>query len=216
MGRSGPTMVNANRSAPSSANQSACTSGWPPAPRRCAITTSNRKTVRLYGRIAKDFACQSRFAIALFMLQNVGPIFLVVVFMFSAIARAAVPRRSLSDEQIVAQGQLVASGTNVEIYQHGAVIDPSFLRVMESAHEKVGKVTVLRLDTATLGPTVRVYVSDAIGVSHVSKGYQHQSDPKAIIFLNPRVYQGALSGKNATHVHELTHLFTWRYHSHTL
>jgi len=150
------------------------------------------------------------------MLQNVGPIFLVVVFMFSAIARAAVPRRSLSDEQIVAQGQLVASGTNVEIYQHGAVIDPSFLRVMESAHEKVGKVTGLRLDTATLGPRVRVYVSDAIGVSHVWKGYQHQSDPRAIIFLNPRVYQGALSGKNATHVHELTHLFTWRYHSHTL
>ena len=25
-----------------------------------------------------------------------------------------------------------------------------------------------------------------------------------------------MSGKNATHVHELTHLFTWRYNSHTL
>ena len=25
-----------------------------------------------------------------------------------------------------------------------------------------------------------------------------------------------MGGKNATYVHELTHLFTWRYHSHTL
>lgn len=129
---------------------------------------------------------------------------------------AAVPSRAMSDEQIAAQGQLVASGAHVEIYQHGATVDPSFIKVMEDAYEQVQRVTGLKLDTATLGFMVRVYVSGSISVSHVWKGYQHPSDPKAIIFLNPRVYAGAMSGKNATHIHELTHLFTWRYNSHTL
>jgi hypothetical protein len=80
----------------------------------------------------------------------------------------------------------------------------------------VQSVTGLKLDTATLGPKVRVYVSDAISISHVWRAYGHPRDPKAIVFLNLRAYQGAMSGKNATHVHELTHLFTWRYYSHTL
>ena len=87
---------------------------------------------------------------------------------------------------------------------------------MESAYEEVQRVTGLKLDTATYGSKVRVYVSDAIAVSHVWRGYQHSTDPKAIIFLNLRVYHGAMGGKNATHIHELTHLFTWRYNSHTL
>ena len=129
---------------------------------------------------------------------------------------AAVPRRELSDEQIVTQGQLVAAGTYVEIYQHGTMVDPSFLGIMQHAYEQVQKVTGLNLDIATLGPKVRVYVSDAIAISHVWKGYQHPNDPKGIIFLNPRVYLGAMNAKNSTYIHELTHLFTWRFSSHTL
>lgn len=84
------------------------------------------------------------------------------------------------------------------------------------ARAHLEKVTGLKLDTATLGPKVRVYVSDGVRISHVWKGYQHPSDPRAIIFLNPRVYLGAMSGENATYIHELTHLFTWRFNSHTL
>ena len=150
------------------------------------------------------------------MPKNIGLLLAAVLLVLTANTDAAVPRRSISDEQLVAQGQLVASGAYVEIYQHGAAIDPSFLKVMESAYEEVQRVTGLKLDTATYSRSkVRVYVSDAIGVSHVWRGYQHSTDPKAIIFLNLRVYQGAMSGKNATHIHELTHLFTWRYNSHT-
>ena len=149
------------------------------------------------------------------MLKNVGLI-LAAVFVLTENTDAAVPRRSVPDAQIVAQAELVASGAYVEIYQHGTAIDPAFLKVMESAYEEVQRVTGLKLDTATLGPKVRVYVSDAVSISHVWKGYQHPTDPKAIVFLNLRAYQGAMSGKNATHVHELTHLFTWRYNSHTL
>ncbi len=111
---------------------------------------------------------------------------------------------------------MVASGKNVEIYRHGMTIDPNFLKVMEGAYEQIEKVLGIKLDIATLGPKVRVYVSDAVRVSHVWRGYQHPSDPRGIIFLNPRVYWGAMSGKDATHIHELTHLFTWNYKSHTL
>lgn len=129
---------------------------------------------------------------------------------------AAVPSRAVSDEQIIAQGQLVATGKYLEIYEHQTRVDSSFLKVMENAYEQVKRVTGLTLDTETLGSIVRVYVSSSIGVSHVWKGYQHPTDPKAVIFLNPRVYSGAMKGNNATHIHELTHLFTWRYNSHTL
>jgi len=149
------------------------------------------------------------------MLKKTGPI-LILLCIFTGNAHPAVPRRSISDEQVVARAQLVASGAYVEIYQHGPVIEPSFLKMMESAYEEVQRVTGLKLDSATLGSKVRVYVSDAISVSHVWRGYHHPSDPKAIIFLNLRAYHGAMGGKNATYVHELTHLFTWRYHSHTL
>jgi hypothetical protein len=50
----------------------------------------------------------------------------------------------------------------------------------------------------------------------VWNGYSHPEDPKGIVFLNARAYQGALAGTNATYIHEMAHLFTWRFHSHTL
>jgi len=50
----------------------------------------------------------------------------------------------------------------------------------------------------------------------VWRGYEHPSDPKAVLFLNPRVAEAALGGANATYAHELAHLLTWRFHSHTL
>lgn len=62
---------------------------------------------------------------------------------------AGAPLRTLSDEQIVAQGRLVASGPSVEIYQHGVAVDPSFLKVVESAYEQVETITGLQLDKAT-------------------------------------------------------------------
>ena len=149
------------------------------------------------------------------MLKQIGPI-LILLCVFAENGTPAAPRRQVSDEQVVARAELVASGSRIEIYQHDVSVDRSFLKIMVSAYEAVERVSGLKLDTAVLGPMVRVYVSDAITVSHVWRGYQHPRDPKGVIFLNLRAYHGALGGKNATHVHELTHLFTWRYHSHTL
>jgi hypothetical protein len=121
-------------------------------------------------------------------LKTLGITFSSIFLFVESIAFGAVSPRSVPDAQIVVEGQLVASGTYVGIYQHGAVIDASFFKVMESAYEQVQRVTGLKLDTATLGPKVRVYVSDAIGPSHVWRGYQHPTDPKGIIFLNLRAY----------------------------
>jgi hypothetical protein len=150
------------------------------------------------------------------MAKYLGLLLAAAFLALYANTHAAAPRRLLPDQQIVAQAQLVASGANVEIYQHRVTIDPAFLKLMERAYEAVQRFTGLKLDTATYGPKVRVYVSDSIRVSHVWRGYNHPTDPKAIIFLNLRAYHGAMGGNNATHIHELTHLFTWRYHSHTL
>jgi hypothetical protein len=150
-----------------------------------------------------------------FMLKRTGPI-LILLCVFAGSGDPATPRRQISDEQIVARAELVASGSHVEVYQHEVSVDRSFVKIMESAYEGVERVSGLKLDSAVLGPMVRVYVSDAISVSHVWKGYQHPRDPKGAIFLNLRAYHGAMGGRNATHAHELTHLFTWRYHSHTL
>ncbi len=149
-------------------------------------------------------------------MKNLGFIFALLLIGGAANVNAAVAGRGTSDEQIVGQAELIASSTHVEIYQHGMAVNPSFLKIMESAYGQVEKVTGLKLDTATLGPKVQVYVSSAVRISHVWRGYDHPSDPKAAIFLNPRAYSGALSGKNATHIHEMTHLFTWRFNSHTL
>jgi hypothetical protein len=49
-----------------------------------------------------------------------------------------------------------------------------------------------------------------------SRSSRTTSDPKPRIFLLPRVYLGAMRGTDATYVHEITHLFTWRYYRHTL
>lgn len=95
-------------------------------------------------------------------------------------------------------------------------MDPSLLKVMERVCEQVETIPGLNLDKATLGPKVRVYVSDSVSVSHVWKGYQHPSDPRGIDFLTLQAYQGVTISKNATHIHELMHLFTWNYKSHTL
>ena len=53
-------------------------------------------------------------------------------------------------------------------------------------------------------------------ISHVLGGYEHRKQPQAVLFLNPRVARMAGSGRDATYAHELAHLLTWRYTSHTL
>jgi hypothetical protein len=78
------------------------------------------------------------------MLKNISFVLVAFFVVLDANSHATVPRRSVPDAQIVAQAELVASGPYVEIYQHGVVIEASFLKVMESAFlrepiEKLGE-----------------------------------------------------------------------------
>ena len=123
-------------------------------------------------------------------------------------------RRGVSDNDIVAHSSLAASGSHVELYQHGVAVDAAFLDRIEDAYLRVESVLGVKFDTATLGDKVRVYVSNGVGISHVWRGYDHPRDPKAIIFLNPRVVAAAINRRNATYISELTHLYPGRFSSH--
>jgi len=95
-------------------------------------------------------------------------------------------------------------------------VERSFLDLADKAYQRLELLTGRNLDVATLGPKIRIYVADFQGPSHVWGGYSHPQDPRGIIFLNRRAYEGAMRGTNATYAHEMAHLFTWRYASHTL
>lgn len=148
-------------------------------------------------------------------MRNLGLILTLLLGLDPADADAAAGR-PLSGEQIVAQATQVASGEHIEIYGHGVKVDPAFLKVMEDAFARVEAETGLKFDVATLGPKVRVYVSDAVRFSHDWNGSRRRNDPQPIILLHRRAYAGAMNGQDATYIHCLTHLFAWRFHSHTL
>jgi hypothetical protein len=134
----------------------------------------------------------------------------------SVLPAAGQMQRAMGDEQIVKESQLVEVGEHIEIYQHRMNVDPAFLKITEDAYQQVEQSLGVKLDTATLGAKIRIYVSDIPSVCHVWKSYNHPKDPKGIIFLHRRAYLGAMRGLDATYVHEMVHLFMWRYQSHTL
>jgi hypothetical protein len=90
------------------------------------------------------------------------------------------------------------------------------LKLAESAYARLQGLIGRPYDTRTLGRKLRIVVSDAVTISHVWRGYDFAQDPRGIVFLNPRVSAGALRGSNATYAHEMAHLFSWRFKSHTL
>jgi hypothetical protein len=138
------------------------------------------------------------------------------VALFSAQPVLGQRGRGISDDQIVRESMLVASGNRVALYQHGLVVDPALLHVAEEDLPRMEALLGLKFDEATFGRKIRIYVSASIAVSHVWRGYELPRDPRAIILLNPMVARLAITGANATLTHEMTHLLTWRYHSHTL
>ena len=120
------------------------------------------------------------------------------------------------DARIVEEARLVASGTRVDLYEHGIRADRALVAASERAIVRMEELLGRKLDEATLGPRIRIYVSASTKISHLWRGYRHPSDPRPFVFLNPRVADLAVSGVNATYAHELAHLLTWRYRSHTL
>lgn len=128
----------------------------------------------------------------------------------------AQPMPQATDAQIMREARLVASSGRVDLYEHRVSVDSALAAASDRAITQMESLVGHRWDAPTLGERVSVYVSAETRVSHVLGGYEHQNNPRAVLFLNPLVARMALSGKNATYAHELGHLLTWRFYSHTL
>ena len=121
------------------------------------------------------------------------------------------------DARIVAEATQVVQRPRVELYGHDGVRPGAVLaEAAEHAPATMERLLGRELDHATLGERVRIYVSPAVRAAHVWHGYAHPDDPQGALFLNPKVARLGVAGSNATYVHELAHLLTWRFHSHTL
>jgi hypothetical protein len=125
-------------------------------------------------------------------------------------------RNQTSDDTILARAVLVDRSDRIELYGDGVEVEKDFIGIVDRLYIAIGAQLDRKFDEGTLGTRIKVVVSSSVRMSHVWRGYRHMSDPRAVIFLNPRAYHGARSGSNATLAHELTHLFTWRYTSHSL
>lgn len=120
------------------------------------------------------------------------------------------------DTRLLREARPVAVRGRIAVFADGVDVDTAFATVADRALVEMERRSGRRWDEATLGPQVRVIVASRVTVSHVWRGYEHPQDPQPILYLNPRVARLAFSGRNATYAHELAHLLTWRYHSHTL
>ncbi|MDA7417344.1 hypothetical protein PGB34_13320 [Xenophilus arseniciresistens] len=125
-------------------------------------------------------------------------------------------RQASPDAQILQRAAVVAQGARISLLADQVTVDAALLPLLEKALDQMEVLTGRTLDIATMGPRVQVVVSAQTRVSHVWRGYEHPLDPRALVFLAPRVAHDAMRGLNATYVHELAHVLTWRYHSHTL
>jgi hypothetical protein len=121
-----------------------------------------------------------------------------------------------TDSEIVKRAHLIASSGRVDLYADDMQVDPALAAAAHAAIEAMERLLDQPWDTPTFGPRVRMYVSARIRVSHVWGGYGHRSDPRALIFLPPHAAQRAVGGHDATYAHELAHLLTWRFTSHSL
>jgi hypothetical protein len=120
------------------------------------------------------------------------------------------------DEQIMANSTKRGSGKRVDVYSDGPPVDAALVQHAEQALAQIEQLTGRPYDAATLGPRIAIYLSASTRISHVWKGYDQPQDPRGILFLSLRAYRGALTGEDATYAHELAHLVTWRFYSHTL
>jgi hypothetical protein len=105
-----------------------------------------------------------------------------------------VPRST--DAQIMREARLVVSSERVDLYEHRVAVDPELANASDQAIARMESILGRRWDTATLGDRVSIYVSSETRVSHVLGGYEHQNNPRAVLFLNPVVARMAVSGKN--------------------
>ncbi|MFM7487251.1 MAG: hypothetical protein ACKO13_10075, partial [Cytophagales bacterium] len=125
--------------------------------------------------------------------------------------------KKIPDKAVIKRTPLVATGKIVDVYSDLDDFEAEKLvRFTEQAYQKINKTFKFQYNHQLLGDRIQIYCSDAVKVSHVHGGYLQAKEPLGRIFLNPRSAFGSVQGVNSTYIHELTHLFTWNFCSHTL
>jgi hypothetical protein len=125
--------------------------------------------------------------------------------------------KKIPDKTVIKRTPLMATGKLVDVYSNIDNFEANELVCLtEQAYREIKKKFKFQYDHPLLGDKIQVYCSDAVKVSHVHGGYLQAKEPLGRIFLNPRSAVGAVQGVNSTYIHELAHLFTWNFHSHTL
>jgi hypothetical protein len=150
------------------------------------------------------------------MFRRTIPALFAVALTIATATPSANAAGAEDDARIVAEARRVVGGERIALYADGADPDPAFVEQAERALAQMEAALGRGLDTETLGVPLRVYVSSATTVSHVWRGYSHPQDPQGALFLNPKIVRLGMAGRNATYAHELAHLLTWRFSSHTL
>lgn len=125
--------------------------------------------------------------------------------------------KRLSDKAITKRTALAASGKVVDIYTDMADLESDQLaHLADQAYRQIEQNFGFQYDHHMLGARIQIHCSDAVKVSHVHGGYNQAKEPLGKVFLNARAALGAVQGVNATYIHEMVHLFTWNFCSHTL
>jgi hypothetical protein len=125
--------------------------------------------------------------------------------------------KKLSDKTATKFTVLSATGQIADVYTDIPDFESVKLALLvDKAYLQVRRQFGFEYDHELLGERIQIYCSNAVKVSHVHGGYNQAKAPLGKIFLNSRAAHGAVQGVNATYIHELAHLFTWNFHSHTL
>jgi hypothetical protein len=125
--------------------------------------------------------------------------------------------KKIPDKTIIKRTRLVATGKFVDIYSDLDDFEADELVLLtEQAYQQIKKKFKFHYNHQLLGDRIQIYCSAAVKVSHVHGGYLQTKEPLGRIFLNPRSALGSVQGVNSTYIHELAHLFTWNFYSHTL
>lgn len=112
--------------------------------------------------------------------------------------------------------QRLAAQGRVELWAEGAQPDPQLARLADEALAQLEALTGLRWADRAGDRPLRLVVSARTRFSHVQGGYDPDAPFEPTLYLNPRVAAEAVAGRDATYVHEIAHLLTGRFASHTL
>lgn len=123
---------------------------------------------------------------------------------------------SLGAGSALADTEPLAVHGRIELWADGARPDPQLARLADEALAQLEELTGLRWVERAGARPLRIVVSARTRFSHVQGGYDPDAPFEPTLFLNPRVAAEAVAGRDATYVHEMAHLLTGRFSSHTL